>query len=99
MSEAAAKMSQPDRRHQVAGAGPAAVDPTDGLLVRLGRTALAERHRSAPGAVAVAVGRMLHPAVAGAIAGLRRPGQSDPLPVVVGLELSDEELDEIEGRH
>jgi aryl-alcohol dehydrogenase-like predicted oxidoreductase len=39
-----------------------------------------------------------HPAVDGAIVGFRRPDQVDPILAAAGLELSDDDVDEIEGR-
>jgi aryl-alcohol dehydrogenase-like predicted oxidoreductase len=59
--------------------------------------AVAERHDTTPGAVAVAW-TLRHPAVDGAIAGFRRPDQVDPILAAANLELSDEDLDEIEGK-
>ena len=58
--------------------------------------AVAERHNVTPGAIAVAW-TLRHPAVHGAIVGFRRPGQVDPILPAAGLELTDEDLDEIEG--
>jgi aryl-alcohol dehydrogenase-like predicted oxidoreductase len=67
-------------------------------LVLVGRlTAVAERHDTSPGAVAVAW-TLRNPAVDGAIVGFRRPDQVDPILAAANLELSDEDLDEIEGR-
>jgi aryl-alcohol dehydrogenase-like predicted oxidoreductase len=66
------------------------------LVARL--AAVAERHDSTPGAVAVAVAWTLrHPAVDGAIVGFRRPEQVDPLLAAANLELTGEDLAEIEG--
>jgi aryl-alcohol dehydrogenase-like predicted oxidoreductase len=59
--------------------------------------AVAERHRTTPGAVAVAW-TLRHPAVDGAIVGFRRPNQVDPILPAASLELTDEDLDEIEGK-
>ena len=56
-----------------------------------------ERHGVAAGAVAVAW-TLRNPAVDGAIVGFRRPDQVEPLIAAAGLELSDEDLAEIEGR-
>jgi aryl-alcohol dehydrogenase-like predicted oxidoreductase len=64
------------------------------LVARL--AAVAERHDSSPGAVAVAW-TLRHPAVDGAIVGFRRPEQVDPLLAAANLELTDEDLAEIEG--
>ena len=64
------------------------------LVQRL--TRIADRHDTAPGAVAVAW-TLTHPAVDGAIVGFRRPDQVDPILAAANLELTDEDLDEIEG--
>jgi aryl-alcohol dehydrogenase-like predicted oxidoreductase len=60
-------------------------------------TAIAERHDTTPGAVAVAWA-LQNPAVDGAIVGFRSPEQVDPILAAAGLELTGEEIDEIEGR-
>jgi aryl-alcohol dehydrogenase-like predicted oxidoreductase len=65
------------------------------LVSRL--TTVAERHETTPGAVAVAW-TLRNPAVDGAIVGFRRPDQVDPILAAANLELTDEDLDEIEGR-
>ena len=58
--------------------------------------ALAARYDTTPGAVAVAW--TLHsPAVDGAIVGFRGPGQVAPILPAAGLELTDEDLAELEG--
>jgi aryl-alcohol dehydrogenase-like predicted oxidoreductase len=59
---------------------------------------VADRHSASPGAVAVAW-TLCHPAVDGAIVGFRRPDQVDPIVVAAGLELTAEDIKEIEGRH
>ena len=59
------------------------------LVARL--EAIAERHGTAPGTVAVAWA-LSNPAVDGAIVGFRRPDQVDPILPAAGLELSAEEL-------
>jgi aryl-alcohol dehydrogenase-like predicted oxidoreductase len=59
--------------------------------------AVADRHEVTPGAIAVAW-TLRHPAVDGAIVGFRRPEQVDPIVVAAGLELTDRDLDQIEGR-
>jgi aryl-alcohol dehydrogenase-like predicted oxidoreductase len=64
------------------------------LVARL--AAVAERHDSTPGAVAVAW-TLRHPAVDGSIVGFRRPEQVDPLLAAANLELTGEDLAEIEG--
>ena len=58
---------------------------------------IAERHDTTPGAIAVAW-TLRNPAVDGAIVGFRRPDQVDPILVAANLELSDDDVDEIEGR-
>jgi aryl-alcohol dehydrogenase-like predicted oxidoreductase len=57
--------------------------------------AVAERHGVTPGAVAVAW-TLRNPAVDAAIVGFRRPDQVDPIAVAAGLELSDDDVAEIE---
>jgi aryl-alcohol dehydrogenase-like predicted oxidoreductase len=58
--------------------------------------AVAERHDTTPGAIAVAW-TLRHPAVDAAIVGFRRPDQVDPILPAASLELTDEEIAEIEG--
>jgi aryl-alcohol dehydrogenase-like predicted oxidoreductase len=58
--------------------------------------AVAERHDTTAGAVAIAWA-LRNPAVDGAIVGFRRPGQVDPLVVAANLELTPEDLAEIAG--
>jgi aryl-alcohol dehydrogenase-like predicted oxidoreductase len=58
--------------------------------------AVAERYDTTPGAVAVAW-TLRHPAVDGAIVGFRRPDQVDPIMPAAGLDLTDEDVAEIEG--
>ena len=65
------------------------------LVERL--AAVADRHDTTPGAVAVAW-TLRNPAVDGAIVGFRRPDQVDPILAAASLELTDEDLAEIEGR-
>jgi aryl-alcohol dehydrogenase-like predicted oxidoreductase len=57
--------------------------------------AVADRHESTPGAVAVAW-TLRNPAVDGAIAGFRRADQVDPILVAANLELTDQDIAEIE---
>jgi aryl-alcohol dehydrogenase-like predicted oxidoreductase len=57
---------------------------------------VAERYDTTPGAVAVAW-TLRNPAVDGAIVGFRRPDQVDPILPAAGLELTDEDVAEIEG--
>ncbi len=61
-------------------------------------TAVAERHVTTPGAVAVAW-TLRNPAVDGAIVGFRRPDQVDPILIAANLELSDEDAAESKGAH
>jgi aryl-alcohol dehydrogenase-like predicted oxidoreductase len=57
---------------------------------------VADRYDTTPGAVAIAW-TLRHPAVDGAIVGLRRPGQVEDLLSAATLELSDEDAAELEG--
>jgi aryl-alcohol dehydrogenase-like predicted oxidoreductase len=59
-------------------------------------TAVAERHDTTPGAVAIAW-TLGNPAVDGAIVGFRRPDQVDPILTAANLDLTDEDIAEIEG--
>jgi aryl-alcohol dehydrogenase-like predicted oxidoreductase len=54
------------------------------------------RYDTGPGALAVAW-TLRNPAVDGAIVGFRRPDQVDPIIAAASLELSDEDISEIEG--
>lgn len=63
------------------------------LVERL--TTIAERHDTTPGAVAIAW-TLRNPAVDAAIVGLRRPDQIDPILPAANLELTDQDLTEIE---
>ena len=56
---------------------------------------VADRHGVTPGAVAVAW-TLRNPAVDGAIIGFRRPGQVDPIIAAAGLELTGDDINEIE---
>jgi aryl-alcohol dehydrogenase-like predicted oxidoreductase len=58
--------------------------------------AVADRHNTTPGAVAVAW-TLRNPAVDGAIVGFRRPDQVDPILTAANLELTDQDIAEIEG--
>ncbi len=58
--------------------------------------AVADRHDTPPGAVAVAW-TLRNPAVNGAIVGFRRPDQVDPILAAATLELSENDIYEIEG--
>jgi aryl-alcohol dehydrogenase-like predicted oxidoreductase len=68
------------------------LSPNLELVARL--TAVAERHDTTPGAVAVAW-TLRNPAVAGAIVGFRRPDQVDPILAAAGLELSDDDANQL----
>jgi aryl-alcohol dehydrogenase-like predicted oxidoreductase len=57
---------------------------------------VAERYDTTPGAVAVAW-TLRNPAVDGAIVGFRRPDQVDPILTATSLELTNQDLAEIEG--
>ncbi len=57
--------------------------------------AVADRHGVTPGAVAVAW-TLGNPAVDGAITGFRRPDQVDPIVAAAGLELTDQDLAQID---
>jgi aryl-alcohol dehydrogenase-like predicted oxidoreductase len=57
--------------------------------------AVADRHNTTPGAVAVAW-TLRNPAVAGAITGFRRPAQVDPILTAASLELTSQDMTEIE---
>ena len=58
--------------------------------------AVADRHETSVGAVAVAW-TLTNPAVDGAIVGFRRPDQVDPIINAANLELTDDDLAEING--
>ena len=58
--------------------------------------AVAERHDTTPGAVAIAW-TLRNPAVDGAIVGFRSPDQVDPLLDAANLELSEDDITTIEG--
>jgi len=64
------------------------------LVERLKR--VADRHGVAPGAVAVAW-TLHNAAVDAAITGFRRPDQVDPIVLAAGLELTEEDVAEIDG--
>jgi aryl-alcohol dehydrogenase-like predicted oxidoreductase len=59
--------------------------------------AVADRHDTTPGAVAVAW-TLRNPAVDGAIVGFRHPGQVDPIITAAHLDLNDDDVATIEGR-
>jgi aryl-alcohol dehydrogenase-like predicted oxidoreductase len=58
---------------------------------------VADRYDTTPGAVAVAW-TLRNPAVDGAITGFRRPAQVDPILAAANLELTDQDVNFIEGR-
>jgi aryl-alcohol dehydrogenase-like predicted oxidoreductase len=58
---------------------------------------IAERHNTVPGAVAVAW-TLRHPAVDAAIVGFRRPDQVEPMLAAANLDLSEDEVRELETR-
>ncbi len=66
-----------------------------GLVERL--TTVAGRHDTTPGAVAIAW-TVRNPAVDGAIAGFRCADQVDPILTAASIELTGDDVDEIEGR-
>jgi aryl-alcohol dehydrogenase-like predicted oxidoreductase len=57
--------------------------------------AVADRHGVGPGAVAVAW-TLRNAAVDGAITGFRRPDQVDPIVAAAGLELSDDDITQLD---
>jgi aryl-alcohol dehydrogenase-like predicted oxidoreductase len=59
--------------------------------------AVATRHQTTPGAIAVAW-TLRNPAVDGAIVGFRRPDQVDPIIPAAHIELGDDDVATIEGR-
>ena len=59
--------------------------------------AVADRHDTTPGAIAVAW-TLRNPAVDGAIVGFRRPDQVDPIIPAAHIELGDDDVATIEGR-
>jgi aryl-alcohol dehydrogenase-like predicted oxidoreductase len=69
------------------------LSPHLGLVERL--EAVAERHDTTPGTVAVAW-TLRNDAVDGAIVGFRRPDQVDPIIAAAGLELTDDDVATIE---
>ena len=65
------------------------------LVERL--TTVAGRHDTTPGAIAIAWA-LRNTVVDGAIAGFRRAGQVDPILTAATIELTGDDIDEIEGR-
>ena len=76
---------------------PAFTEPqlSDNLALAARLKAVAERHGTSPGAVAVAW-TLRNPAVDGAITGFRRPDQVDPIVDGANLELTAQDIAEIE---
>jgi aryl-alcohol dehydrogenase-like predicted oxidoreductase len=70
------------------------LSPNLELVARL--TAVADRHDTTPGAVAVAW-TLRHPAVDDAIVGFRRPDQVEPILTAAELALTNHDIAEIEG--
>jgi aryl-alcohol dehydrogenase-like predicted oxidoreductase len=64
------------------------------LVDRLGH--VADRYHTTPGAIAAAWA-LRNPAVDGAIVGFRRPDQVDPILTAANLDLTDQDITEIEG--
>ena len=77
---------------------PRFTEPLLGQHLALGARlrAVAARHETTPGAVAVAW-TLRNPAVDGAITGFRRADQVDPILAAANLELTDQDITEIEG--
>jgi aryl-alcohol dehydrogenase-like predicted oxidoreductase len=92
--ERVAKLAEEDWRKHDARFNEPQLSRNLDLVERL--RAVAARHETSPGAVAVAW-TLRNPAVDGAIVGFRRPDQVDPILAAANLELSDEDLTEIEG--
>jgi aryl-alcohol dehydrogenase-like predicted oxidoreductase len=65
------------------------------LVERL--TTVAGRHDTTPGAVAIAW-TVRNPAVDGAIVGFRRADQVDPILTAASIDLTGDDVDEMEGR-
>jgi aryl-alcohol dehydrogenase-like predicted oxidoreductase len=78
---------------------PRFIEPqlTRNLALAARLRAVAGRHGVTPGAVAVAW-TLRNPAVDGAITGFRRPAQVDPVVAGANLELTAEDMNEIEAR-
>jgi aryl-alcohol dehydrogenase-like predicted oxidoreductase len=92
--ERVAKLPEDDwRKHDARFSEPQLSRNLD-LVERL--SSVADRYDTTPGAVAVAW-TLHNPAVDGAIVGFRRPDQVDPILAAASLELTDEDLNEIEG--
>jgi aryl-alcohol dehydrogenase-like predicted oxidoreductase len=92
--ERIATLAEDDWRKHDARFNEPALSRNLDLVARL--KAVADRHDSIPGAIAVAWA-LRNPAVDGAIVGFRRPDQVDPILLAANLELTDEDVAEIEG--
>ncbi len=92
--ERIAKLPENDWRKHDARFNEPALSRNLDLVARL--RSVAERYDTSPGAVAVAW-TLRNPAVDGAIVGFRRPDQVDPILPAASLELTDDDVAEIEG--
>jgi aryl-alcohol dehydrogenase-like predicted oxidoreductase len=92
--ERVAKLPEDDWRKHDARFNEPQLSRNLDLVERL--SSVADRYDTTPGAVAVAW-TLHNPAVDGAIVGFRRPDQVDPILAAASLELTDEDLNEIEG--
>jgi aryl-alcohol dehydrogenase-like predicted oxidoreductase len=92
--ERIAKLPENDWRKHDARFNEPALSRNLDLVARL--QYVAERYDTSPGAVAVAW-TLRNPAVDGAIVGFRRPDQVEPILPAASLELTDDDVAEIEG--
>jgi aryl-alcohol dehydrogenase-like predicted oxidoreductase len=92
--ERIAKLPENDWRKHDARFNEPALSRNLDLVARL--QSLADRYDTSPGAVAVAW-TLRNPAVDGAIVGFRRPDQVEPILPAASLELTDDDVAEIEG--
>jgi aryl-alcohol dehydrogenase-like predicted oxidoreductase len=92
--ERVAKLPEDDWRKHDARFNEPQLSRNLDLVERLG--AVSDRYETTPGAVSVAW-TLCNPTVAGAIVGFRRPDQVAPILAAANLELTDEDLAEIEG--
>jgi aryl-alcohol dehydrogenase-like predicted oxidoreductase len=92
--ERIARLAEDDWRKRDARFNEPQLSQNLALVERL--RAVADRYDTTPGAVAVAW-TLRNPAVDGAIVGFRRPDQVDPILTAASLELTAEDLAEIEG--
>jgi aryl-alcohol dehydrogenase-like predicted oxidoreductase len=93
--ERIAKLADDDWRKRDERFNEPALSRNLDLVARL--KAVGERYDASPGAVAVAW-TLRNPAVDGAIVGFRRPDQVDPILPAASMELTDEDVAEIERR-